>query len=1421
MNIVVTESLFQFPYPGKRVCKFCGDTIKFELKTKKPLEGKAFIRTNVGHGRRKSREIIRSAERGEVKFFMDWYDIPLIPYDRYTYYINLPLTEAGNFEAKCYFASSKGDVLWPQGDNTIINVKPPHSIGGNVIYNAFVRLFGPGKHGIDYEREFELSPLDEAGFAVIPPSGRFRDLVKELDFIIYELGCNYIQVLPIFPVPTTFGRMGRFGSPYAVLDFFTVDPALAEFDPHATPIEQFMEFVEEVHKRGGRVILDIPINHTGWGSRLHDVHPDWLKRTREGEIEVPEVWGVRWEDLTRLDYSKKDLWKYMAEVFLTWCSRGVDGFRGDAGYMIPLEVWEYIIAKVRRSFPDTIFFLEGLGGDISKTRDLLCRGGYDWAYSELFQNYTRSQIEPYVLFAREVSSEDGIMIHFCETHDNNRLASVSITYARMRTALCALLSFCGGFGFANGVEWFAREKIDVHRMTSLNWGAKDNQVKEIGRLSHILKYHPCFQGVGNIRFLTQGQGEYLVFEREDDRGEHPILVLVNLDCERSCVVMWREGVISSSDTLYDLLTGEEFSITKEGEICSAHLSPGEVRCLALSLEYLGYGKGKDSCLRDIGYLQVARAILLKIFEFIKGTSNVAFDLEIEARYLLEDPLSFLNQRWRKRGVEVVVWNWPEDIKRDVMLPTSHILLLESPYPFRIQVERRGETIFAGYSLKDLKGRHFAIFFPYNTGIEYFSFLRLKVWVYTPERVERGEGRIVILPLPPEEVRLDYSRRELLKDTQYCFLLTNKRGSMCYIPLAWGEIRSKYHGLLVANVNPTSLDERMVLFPRLRVWVVNQGYYAEVKIDYIQRFFYEAGEYGRWDFYIPTGLGKHIHLSVFVDMDGEENITYIRFYRHIAGEGEETRPVEIVLRPDVDWRSHHYLTKAYEGPEEVWPSSVYPFEKGFEFSPSRGGDTLKIEVNSGRFFPQPHWEYMVHLPLEEERGMECHTDLFSPGYFSSVIEQGEWLQLSASVGPVEEDIVGGVPCSLRTMGDMSLEEVLERAMSQFVVHSGRYVSVVAGYPWFLDWGRDSLIFCRGLIYSSYKKRVKDILAYLGRYEENGTLPNLIKGEIPLNRDTSDAPLWYILLCKELMELGEEEVLDIDIGERSIKEVIFSIASSYVRGTENGIRMDLESSLIYSPAHFTWMDTNYPACTPREGYPIEIQALWFAALEFMETLDPEGIYCPVAGGWSLLRKKVKKSIFDLFYLSEKGYFSDCLHTSSFEEAFRAERDDHLRPNQIFVLTLKAVENPDVRDSVLSWCGKLVLPGAIRSLADRPTEYPANTIPPDVFDDVHYFYRGRYLGDENTHRKLAYHNGTAWSWLFPSFCEAYVYVKGNFSRNAALSLLTSGVLLLKKGCVGQMPEILDGDSPHTQRGCLAQAWSVSEFYRVLRLLKKIGEE
>ena len=383
------------------------------------------------------REILDEVDKGHPPLNRDWYDIPMRQTGPAEFSVTLGLCDTGHFSAKCYFLpSGAAEPVWPEGRNTCMNVSAAHACCANIIYNAFVRQFGPNRSGkMEIPHQQAVFDLDQTGWAVIPPSGKFRDLIKELDFIVDTLGCRYIQLLPIHPTPTTYGRMGRFGSPYAALDFMDVDPALAEFDPAATPMQQFLELVDEIHRKDARILLDIAINHTGWAASLHESHPQWLSRSQDGRIENPGAWGVKWEDLTKLDFSQKDLWQYMANVFLRWCKRGVDGFRCDAGYMIPLNAWRYIIAAVRRPFPDTLFLLEGLGGKVSVTRSLLDSGNFDWAYSEVFQNYDRDQLEWYLPQALDICRTDGILVNFAETHDNNRLAARSVPWALMRTAL--------------------------------------------------------------------------------------------------------------------------------------------------------------------------------------------------------------------------------------------------------------------------------------------------------------------------------------------------------------------------------------------------------------------------------------------------------------------------------------------------------------------------------------------------------------------------------------------------------------------------------------------------------------------------------------------------------------------------------------------------------------------------------------------------------------------------------------------------------------------------------------------------------------------------------------------------------------------------------------------------------------------------
>ncbi|MBU0717026.1 MAG: glycogen debranching protein, partial [Planctomycetes bacterium] len=162
------------------------------------------------------------------------------------------------------------------------------------------------------------------------------------------------------------------------------------------------------------------------------------------------------------------------------------------------------------------------------------------------------------------------------------------------------------------------------------------------------------------------------------------------------------------------------------------------------------------------------------------------------------------------------------------------------------------------------------------------------------------------------------------------------------------------------------------------------------------------------------------------------------------------------------------------------------------------------------------------------------------------------------------------------------------------------------------------------------------------------------------------------------------------------------------------------------------------------------------------------------------------------------------------------DHLRPNQLFAITLDLVDDPALGTTILNACAELLVPGAIRSLADRPVSYPLPVLHDGrLLNDSLRPYWGQYRGDENTRRKPAYHNGTAWTWPFPAYAEGLVKVHGSPALPAALSLLASSTILINRGCIGHVPEIVDGDAPHALRGCGAQAWGATELYRVLKIL------
>ncbi len=1427
------------PNAGTSRVLYVGDWIRFELI---PVEGKALpgwearLRTNLGRDALLRKETLHAGFRDAPVAGASWRDIPM-RWEKDRWVLELPVVEPGWFQSKAYALDEKGFQHWPGGDNVGTSVHPDEFRSGNTIYCAFPRMFGPTKHAketVDDGRDALLKELDDQGYSVIPPSGTLRDLAKELPHISTTLGCRYLHLLPLNPVPTTFARFGRFGSPYACQDLVDIDPALVEFDKRTTGVEQFCELADAAHEYGMKIILDVVINHTGWGSTLQEEHPEWFKRTENGEFESPGAWGTVWEDLVELDQDHPELWHELAEVFLIWLRRGVDGFRCDAGYMVPMHVWRFITARVREEFPNALFLLEGLGGGWEDTANLLTHGGMQWAYSELFQNYSGEEVYRYLGHALPKSEEAGTLIHYSETHDNLRLAMQGRDWSLHRNRLCALTSVGGGFGFTCGVEWLAPERVNVHSSRGLNWGSDENILHELHVLNRLIANHPCFFDGAELEILSDEYSDVLILKRTAASGES-ILVIANTDqAEHRTVTISKESF--EFDYTKELLDQDLHWHVVDQEHAELELAPLGCCCFGESIDLTYKGTryreararaawGLRMAREELSLLNLGRCEWKGIDQLVDAApENFLGALhEVDGSAAREDLIDGLCKAIGHTGLPKVT-RWSRlDLKRITPVPHDHWLMVEDEVPFNVSVEDgpgallRETSIFAG-------GRHVAAFSPRHfrgkTTIDLQRFANSD---------RRSKGELLFMKGGPKAAP---GLSALVHPSESMALMTNGIGGMARICVDLGLVRSKYDCVLGANLHPDVPVDRHIMAKRIRLWVNADGFISALNGENLRHF--EPGPFSRWTFDANAGDGRIVEIVLEAWMEPGENTTRFRIRRSpvLKPKFKSLPPnckVSVVARIDVEDRSFHSQTKKDEGLESHFEQSLSELSKGigFRFSPETGR-VLTVAASEGDYHPAPEWSCDLQHFVEQTRGHEPSGDAFSPGWFEISLPTDHEAQMIVTTEPIES-VEGvfetGKPLELDAGGGSDpFEDSLLRALNDYVVKRDDVKTVIAGYPWFLDWGRDSLIAARGLLAAGMRHEVLDLLIAFGRFEEGGTLPNTIHGEDATNRDTSDAPLWYGIVCEEYArELSGNEQKAFYATEvakgKTVLQVLQNIGVGYLKGTRNGIGVDEESGLVWSPSHFTWMDTNFPAGTPREGYPVEIQVMWVRLLNQLERL---GVNPHKKKSWKNRALLAKDAFEKLFWLDDKGWYADCLQALKGVPAGDALVEDALRSNCLFAISLELIDGHRARRTVEAAQRYLIVPGAIRSLAPLPVD---QALPVHVngggslLNDPHWPYWGRYEGDEDTRRKPAYHNGTAWTWPFPSFCEAMVvaYEWSDAAVEAAQHYLGSMAHLLEEGCVGQIPEVLDGDAPHTQRGCDAQAWGVTEAIRVWRLLKK----
>lgn len=819
-----------------------------------------------------------------------------------------------------------------------------------------------------------MRKYDVNGFSLIPASGTFRDLIKELDHIIGHLKCRIVHLLPINPTPTTYGRMGRFGSPYASLDFTGINPELAEFDRNATPLDQFIELASAIHQRDGKLFIDIAINHTGWAAKLHETNPDWLLRNQDGSIHSPGAWGVTWGDLTELDHTKLELWKYLADVFLVWCRRGVDGFRCDAGYMIPIPAWEYITARVRQEFPDTVFLLEGLGGDPAITRRLLDEANMNWAYSELFQNYSRPQIEGYLKYAWGESYSDGVMVHYAETHDNNRLAATSPAYASMRTALAALTSVSGAFGFANGVEWFATEKIDVHEASALNWGAAVNQNALIKRLNLLLAIHPAFHNGAMLNFADSGSPDAILVSRTDSDGKHGVLAAINLNCTQTAHLEYSSSYAPFPDgveRVIDLISGKMIPLVHlPGGKLSLQLPSAKFVCLSSErswLDKLAAAETDPNLTIDHLTIQAAKATLLKLLAYKNDTCLLPrdkgdFDENEVVHTLLHSPEDFLQKLDAHTTCSrVICWQWPQDIHREVMIPPDSIFLPVAPHRFRCSILIDGHVAVQTTAVKDDAGRYFAVIPPLPNDHGQGKNAQFEIRVY-PEGEKAINSTASLLLLPDDVLNASVAfDRAAIYNRSRVFLQANGRGAIIHQRMELEKLESRYDAILLANLDPEIPVDRHIMWRRIRVWIVWHARRQELKHEHLHSFHVSADGGGVWEYLIPVGNGLFVELCIKMMIVQDKNAVFVTIFRHPCNAPKRLQddvPIRVIVRPDIEDRNFHTTTKAAQGPENYWPPHIVANPRGFEF---RAASTriLSIQASKGTFTPKDEWLYMIH------------------------------------------------------------------------------------------------------------------------------------------------------------------------------------------------------------------------------------------------------------------------------------------------------------------------------------------------------------------------------------------------------------------------------------------------------------------------------
>ena len=650
--------------------------------------------------------------------------------------------------------------------------------------------------------------------------------------------------------------------------------------------------------------------------------------------------------------------------------------------------------------------------------------------------------------------------------------------------------------------------------------------------------------------------------------------------------------------------------------------------------------------------------------------------------------------------------------------------------------------------------------------------------------------------------LDFGR-EVLGDLATAerreWLVTNGLGGYASGTLA-GVPTRRYHGLLVAALQPplgrtlllTKIDETAYYAGHRFPLFANRwagGLVEPEGFRHLERFRLE-GTTPVWTFACADAL-----LEKRVWMQPGANTTYIQYsLRRASGQ------LDLDLKAMVNYRDHHANTRAGD-----WRMQIAPVPRGLQVSAFVGAVPFYLLSDRAEAMLRHEWYKGYYLRLEGERGLDQWDDNLHAGQFRATLRSGESLTFVATTEP-EVSLDGASAYHERQAYDQGLlvhasVADAEEAIKQLVLAADQFVAkrplsgdpegltVIAGYHWFGDWGRDTMISLPGLTLSTgrYGEAAR-ILRTFARFVDRGMLPNRFPdGGEPPEYNSVDAALWYVEATRAYFEAtGDEALL------RDLYPVLAGIVEWYRRGTRYGIRVDPVDGLLFAGepgVQLTWMDVKIGdwVVTPRTGKPVEVNALWYNALRAMVGFSHQlglsdspfdGLAARALGG------------FARFWNEADGYCYDVLDGPT-------GNDRSLRPNQLLAVSLphSPLDSRQQRSVVDACARHLLASHGLRSLAPGEASYV-----------------GLYGGDQRQ-RDAAYHQGTVWAWLIGPFVTAHLRVYRDPEQ--ARSFLRPLIHHLADHGVGSVSEIFDGDPPFTPRGCIAQAWSIAQVLGLCRLL------